>query len=59
MPPKQKAAHNAAALRRRSGDPDSYAQCSFDELKDRARELGVHGYSGLTRKQLIDRLREH
>ena len=64
---KEKAARiaNAAAARGRSevgrkgGRAGSYADWTLDDLKERAKELGLHGYSGLTKKQLIDKLRDH
>lgn len=64
---KQKAARiaNAAAAKGRSavgrkgGRAGSYADWTLDDLKRRAKELGLHGYSGLSKKQLIDLLRGH
>ena len=29
------------------------------ELKKRAKELGISGYSGLTKNKLVDKLRNH
>ena len=64
---KQKAARisNAAAAKGRStvgrkgGESGSYADWTLDDLKARAKELGMHSYSGLSKKQLIDKLRSH
>jgi hypothetical protein len=53
------AANGRSAVGRKGGKSGSYADWTLDELKDRAKELGLHGYSGLSKKQLIDRLRNH
>ncbi|MFC7403370.1 Rho termination factor N-terminal domain-containing protein [Citricoccus sp. GCM10030269] len=64
---KQKAARiaNAAARDSRSevgergGESESYEDWTVDELKDRAKELDLHGYSDLRKDELIDKLRNH
>ncbi|MDT2004814.1 Rho termination factor [Rhodococcus opacus] len=64
---KEKAARisNAAANRGRSnvgksgGKSPSYEDWTVDELKKRAKELDLHGYSNLDKKELIDELRNH
>jgi hypothetical protein len=64
---KEKAARisNAAAARgkksvgRKGGKAGSYDDQSVAELKKRAKELGLTGYSGLTKAKLIARLRNH
>jgi hypothetical protein len=53
------AAEGRSAIARRGGHRGSYADWTLEDLKARARELGLHGYSGLSKKQLIDELREH
>lgn len=56
---------NAAAAKGRSevghegGKAPSYDEWTVDELKGRAKELGLHGYSDLTKSDLIDKLRNH
>jgi hypothetical protein len=64
---KQKAARisNAAAARgkssvgRKGGEARSYDDWSVTELKKRAKELGLSGYSGLTKTKLVAKLRSH
>ncbi|MGR2752180.1 DUF7218 family protein [Agromyces arachidis] len=64
---KEKAARisNAAAARGRSsvgrkgGESGSYEDWTVPELKGRAKELGMHGYSDLRKGELIDALRNH
>jgi hypothetical protein len=64
---KQKAARisNAAAARgrggvgRKGGKAGSYDDRTVNELRQRAKQLGLHGYSGKTKQQLIDLLRKH
>ena len=64
---KEKAARisNAAAARGRSsvgksgGDSGSYDDWTVPQLKKRAKELGISGYSSLTNDKLIRKLRNH
>lgn len=64
---KEKAARisNAAAkegrstVGRRGGESGSYRDWTVPELKDRARELGLHGYSDKRKDELIAMLRDH
>lgn len=64
---KEKAARisNAAAKRGRSsvarkgGKAGSYDEWTVPELRDRARELGIGGYSGKRKSELISELRNH
>jgi hypothetical protein len=56
---------NAAANRGRSsvgksgGKSGSYDDWTVADLKKRAKELGVTGYSGLSKSKLINKLRNH
>lgn len=56
---------NAAASRgkssvgRKGGESGSYDDWTVPELKKRAKELGMSGYSDLTKDRLIKKLRNH
>ncbi|CAN3130484.1 Rho termination factor [Mycobacterium sp. smrl_JER01] len=64
---KEKAARiaNAAAARgksdvgRKGGQSGSYDDWTVGDLKKRAKELGISGYSHLTKDKLISTLRNH
>lgn len=64
---KEKAARisNAAAKQgrdkvgRRGGHAEDYEERTVEELRDRAKELGIKGYSSLRKSELIDALRNH
>ncbi|MBB3602656.1 hypothetical protein FHT40_002289 [Mycolicibacterium sp. BK556] len=64
---KEKAARisNAAAARgkssvgRKGGKAGSYDDWTVPELKKRAKELGMSGYSSLTKDKLVAKLRNH
>ncbi|MGB7239765.1 MAG: Rho termination factor N-terminal domain-containing protein [Rhodococcus sp. (in: high G+C Gram-positive bacteria)] len=64
---KEKAARisNAAAnegrgnVGKKGGNSPSYEDWTVDELTDRAKELGIEGYSKLKKDELIDALRNH
>jgi hypothetical protein len=44
---------------RKGGKAGSYEDWSVTELKKRANELGMSGYSGLTKDKLVAKLRNH
>ncbi|WP_416211748.1 SAP domain-containing protein [Microbacterium xanthum] len=64
---KEKAARisNAAAnegeraVGRRGGQAGSYEDWTVDDLRDRAKDLGLSGYSDKRKAELIAMLREH
>lgn len=44
---------------RRGGKAEDYEERTVPELRARAKELGITGYSKLKKAELIDRLRNH
>ncbi|WP_027501444.1 Rho termination factor N-terminal domain-containing protein [Rhodococcus sp. UNC363MFTsu5.1] len=64
---KEKAARisNAAAgqgrtkIGKKGGTATDYENRTVPELKERARDLGISGYSSMRKKDLIDALRNH
>lgn len=64
---KEKAARisNAAArdgrksVGKRGGNAEDYEDRTVDELRSRAKELGITGYSDKRKSELIDMLRNH
>ncbi|TPX01067.1 Rho termination factor, partial [Schumannella luteola] len=53
------AARGSSAVGRKGGSAEDYEDRTVPELRSRAKELGLHGYSGKTKSQLIDLLRHH
>lgn len=48
-----------SAVGERGGSSGSYEDWTVEELRGRAKELGLTGYSSLKKDELIDLLREH
>lgn len=53
------AARGKSAVGKKGGESGSYDDWTMTELKKRARERGLSGYSGLTKGKLIAKLRNH
>ncbi|WOF23067.1 Rho termination factor N-terminal domain-containing protein [Microbacterium betulae] len=47
------------AVGRRGGKAEDYEERTVPELRKRAREIGITGYSRLRKDELIERLRNH
>lgn len=47
------------AVGRRGGEAEDYEDRTVDELRGRAKELGLSGYSKLRKAELIRLLRDH
>lgn len=48
-----------SAVGHRGGQAEDYEERTVEELRDRAKELGIEGYSGKKKDELIKMLREH
>jgi hypothetical protein len=53
------AAQGRSAVGRRGGDAENYEDRTVPELRRRAKELGLSGYSGKKKSELIAMLRDH
>jgi len=53
------AARGSSAVGRKGGKSGSYDDWTVPQLKKRAKELGVSGYSSLTKDKLINKIRNH
>ena len=53
------AARGESSVGRKGGKSGSYADWTVPQLKKRAKELGMSGYSDLTKDKLIAKLRHH
>ena len=62
---KEKAARIANAkasgedVSKKGGEAESYDERTKDELEQRAREIGLEGYSQMSKDELIEALRDH
>ena len=53
------AARGKSAVGRKGGKSGSYEDWNVSDLKKRAKELGITGYSNLTKDKLVNKLRNH
>ena len=51
------AARGTSAVGRKGGKSGSYDDWTVTDLKKRAKEIGLSGYSSLTKSKLIDKIR--
>jgi hypothetical protein len=52
-------ARGRSSVSKSGGDSGSYDDWTVPQLKKRAKELGMSGYSSLTKGKLISKLRNH
>lgn len=53
------AARGKSAVGRKGGKSGSYQDWTVQQLRKRAKELGMSGYSSLTKDKLVAKLRNH
>jgi hypothetical protein len=53
------AAGSRSEVGRKGGRSGSYEDWTVEELRDRAREIGIEGRSDMRKDQLIEALRDH
>ncbi len=55
----QSAREGRSSVGRRGARNEDYDERTRDELRDRARQLGIEGRSKMTKRELINALRNH
>ena len=55
----QAASEGRSSVGERGGSSQAYEEWNADELRERAREIGIEGRADMTKDELIDALRNH
>lgn len=53
------AAEGRSTIGKRGGEAEDYEERTVEELRERAKEIGLSGYSDLKKDELIELLRNH